>query len=207
MNTPRLRTLQISLLLAITTLQTGCLSVRYDVDRLTDKARIATDTEVAEHFERMDELSATIAGLALTVDPIEAQRVAEVAMNYPLSLASSYKLTQPAITHNMLVNMGARPRGLCVHWTEDLLRRLHELDLTTLDLFWGVAYPTKPMRLEHSSPVVVAKGGAFDSGILLDGWRDSGRLYFNNVPDDKRYAWQRLHNNITDPAPQTAVTP
>ncbi len=207
MNTSIFRTLRVAALVATALVQTACLSVRYDVDRLTDKTRIATDTQVAEHFARIDELRDTIAALAITVDPIEAQRVAEVAINYPLSLASSYKLTQPAITHNMLVNMGARPRGLCIHWTEDLLRRLDELNLSTLDLYWGVAYPTKPMRLEHSSPVVVAKGGAFDGGILLDGWRNSGQLYFDQVTNDKRYAWQRLHNNITDPAPQTSATP
>jgi len=182
----------------------GCVSVRYDIDRLTDASRIYSDAAVAEHFARMDELTDRIAGLAPTVDRAEARKVAEVALTYPMRLAERYRLTQPAITHNMLVNIRAKPRGLCIHWTEDLLRRLEALRLTTLDLYWGVAYPTRPFRLEHSSPVVTATDAPFETGLVLDGWRDSGRLYFTRIPDDKRYAWQRLHNHITDPPPGTA---
>jgi len=44
---------------------------------------------------------------------------------------------------------------------------------------------------------VTAKGRPFDSGILLDGWRDSGRLYYAKVHDDTRYAWE-LYFKATD---------
>lgn len=181
---------------------TGCLSVRYDVDRLTDPQRAGTDTQVAEHFQRVEELSRMIAALGPRVDHREARQVAEVAMAYPMILANDYGLTSPPITHNMLVNMGMRPRGLCTHWAEDMLRRLDELELETLRLYWAVAYPTKPFRLEHSSALVAAREKEFDTGIVLDAWRDSGTLFYSKVTEDERYAWQRLHNYITDPPPE-----
>jgi hypothetical protein len=190
------RAARFAALLAAVAIAQACVPVRYAID----DARAPAD--VAEHRQRQSDLADRIAALGRDVDPAEADAVARIALSYPLELASSYRLTKPAITHNMLVNIGIKPRGLCVHWTEDLLRRLGELDLATLDLYWGVAYPTKPFRLEHSTPVVTARGEPFERGILLDAWRDSGRLYYSPVGDDQRYAWQQLHNPITDYPPE-----
>lgn len=181
----------------------GCVPVRYDIDRLTDPQRVGTDTKVAEHFQRLEELTTMIATLGPRVDYAEARQVAEVALTYPMQLAADYGLTTPPITHNMLVNMGVRPRGLCTHWAEDMLRRLDELELKTLRLYWAVAYPTKPFRLEHSSALVTAQEKEFDTGIVLDAWRNSGELFYSKVSEDDRYNWQRLHNYITDPPPET----
>ncbi|MEM6639338.1 MAG: hypothetical protein AAF610_05495, partial [Pseudomonadota bacterium] len=170
-------------------------------------SRITTDRNTAAHFERTSDLAATIRGLAPTVDPDEARQVAEATMVLALDLANEYQLTKPPIAHNVLVNMGMRPRGLCTHWAEDVLRHLDGLDLATLDLYWAVAYPTRPFRLEHSGALVTARGQPFETGIVLDAWRDSGIVYFGPVTDDTRYAWQRLHNTITDPPPDGAVVP
>jgi hypothetical protein len=191
--------------LLLTLWLSGCVAVRYDLDRLTDPQRVGTDAEVAEHFQRVEELSTMIAALGPLVDHAEARQVAEVALSYPMQLAEDYGLTTPPITHNMLVNMGMRPRGLCTHWAEDMLRRLDELDLKTLRLYWAVAYPTKPFRLEHSSALVAAREKDFNSGIVLDAWRDSGKLFYSKVLEDERYNWQRLHNYITDPPPETSA--
>ena len=173
----------------------ACVPVRYALDEN------APDAFHAAHAQREQALTGHILALGPGVDPAEAAAVAQLALTYPLELASSYRLTKPPITHNMLVNIGLKPRGLCVHWTEDLLRKLAELELRTLDLYWGVAYPTSPFRLEHSTPVVTARGQAFEHGILLDAWRNSGELFFAPVSDDTRYAWQQLHNPITDYPP------
>lgn len=189
------------LLASLACLHTGCVPVRYDVTRITDQTRISADPKVAAYFKKRDELAGQLIALSPQVDPAEARRVADVALTYPMQLASDYRLTRPAITHNLLVNLGAKPRGLCIDWTEDMLRRLNALDLQTLRLYWGVAYPTRAFRLEHSSPVVSALDAPFDSGVLLDAWRYSGDLYFGPVTADKRYAWQRLYNFITDPPP------
>ncbi|MFK8015156.1 MAG: hypothetical protein AB8G17_06915 [Gammaproteobacteria bacterium] len=192
-----------ALWLSLTLLQIGCVGVRYDVERITDQTRISADPDVAAYYARRDALIEQLVALSPTVDRAEAARLADVALTYPMELAQQYRLTKPAITHNLLVNMGAKPRGLCIDWTEDMLRRLHELNLQSLRLYWGVAYPTKAFRLEHSSPVVTAREGVFDSGVLLDAWRNSGELYFGPVTEDQRYAWERLYNFITDPPPGT----
>lgn len=201
MNKHRFQWLRAALIASIALLGSACVNVRYDVERLTDATLVSHDSAAAEHFARREQLTARILALAPDVAQAEAQRLAQVALEYPMRLASDYQLTQPAITHNVLVNLGMRPRGLCIHWTEDMLYELATLNLQTLDLYWGVAYPTNPFRLEHSSPVVTAKGQPFDSGLLLDAWRNSGELYFGPVADDPRYQWERLHNYITDPPP------
>jgi len=107
-------------------------------------------------------------------------------------------MTRPPLLHNVLVNVGLRERGLCWHWTEDLLARLGDLPLDAYDLHWATAHRGEMFR-EHNSVVVTAKGGAFESGIVLDPWRDSGRLYFGPVQGD-RYPWEprfdRLRSTI-----------
>lgn len=182
----------------------GCTSVRYDVARLTDPGLVAVDAGTSAHFARVDALAGEVAALGEDVDPREARALAEAALVHAMRLAADYELTQPAIAHNVLVNLGVKPRGLCIHWTEDLLVELAALDLRTLDLYWGVAYPTRMFRLEHSSVVVTARGEPFETGLLLDGWRHSGALHFVPVARDERYAWQRLYNLITDPPPAAA---
>lgn len=195
------------LITALLLLAAGCVPVRYDLERMQDPTLVSTDAQVAAHFERVAELGQMIEALSPEVDPTEARLVAETATMLPLELAGTYRLTSPPITHNVLVNMGLRPRGLCTHFAEDLLRRLDALELNTLDLYWAVAFPTRPFRLEHSAALVTARGRRFEDGIVLDGWRDSGELYFAPVTEDNRYAWQRLYNNITDPPPTDRTDP
>ena len=193
----------IAVVIALLPVLSACVPVSYRVDELTDASRTLSEADAAEHFDRLETLTELLRALGPDVDPGEAAMLAEVALVYPMELADRYRLTQPAITHNFLVNVGLKARGLCVHWTEDLLVRLKSLDLQTMELYWGVANPERPWRLQHSTPVVTARGAPFESGVLLDGWRDSGRLFFARVPDDERYAWQ-LHFNASDrPIPAT----
>jgi hypothetical protein len=42
--------------------------------------------------------------------------------------------------------------------------------------------------------VVTAKGKDFFEGIVLDPWRDSGRLYWISVKEDK-YHWEKRENH------------
>lgn len=193
------------LIILVLALGTGCVPVRYDLDTLTDATLVDSDPAVAAHFERVRELAGMLQALGPNVDSAEAELVARTAVTLPLELADTYGLTAPPITHNILVNMGFRPRGLCTHFAEDMLRRLDALELKTLDLYWAVAFPTRPFRLEHSSALVTAHGRPFEEGIVLDAWRDSGALFFAPVTQDERYAWERLYNTITDPPPAGAV--
>jgi hypothetical protein len=83
--------------------------------------------------------------------------------------------------------MGFKDRGLCYHWTEDLLKRLRSLNLKTYRLYWAVAHRGSELR-EHNSVVITARGQAFEDGIILDPWRRSGDLYWAKVRAD-HYPW------------------
>ena len=128
-----------------------------------------------------------LAALGPTVSQDEAQRAAACAYDSAQQLAREYRVVGPPLFHNFLVNLGLRKRGLCYHWAEDLAARPQSLKLTTLDLHWGIARAGS-LR-EHNSVIVTAKGQPFEEGIVLDGWRHSGRLYWAPVTSD-RYPWQ-----------------
>lgn len=179
----------------------ACISVDYPVEAV-EQARlgelVSTDPEVVEHLQKISELEQMLLGLGPNVDPLEAANIAGSTVEYALELAEDYKLTTQPVLHNIYVNYGLRPRGLCIHFAEDILRMLLAKNLRTFDVYWGVAYPTRPLRLEHSSAVVTAKGQAFETGIVLDGWRDSGKLFFSPVKDDKRYNWELFDDKVTE---------
>jgi hypothetical protein len=123
----------------------------------------------------------------------EARQVAQTAILYSSFLAEEYDLVRPAVFHNVLVRTGFKNRGLCHHWTEDLMKQLERLELKTYQLYWGVAHRGSELR-EHNSVVVAAKGQNFEKGIVLDPWRHSGELYWIRVKDD-RYPWKERPRN------------
>ncbi len=69
------------------------------------------------------------------------------------------------------------------------MRELQALRLTTLELHWAEARPGT-LR-EHNCVVVTARGQPFAQGIVLDGWRNSGRLFWSPVVLDHHYPWRK----------------
>lgn len=119
-------------------------------------------------------------------DP-ESDRLARTVLARTAELAQAYQVRKPALWHNLLVNMGLRERGLCCHWTQDLLETIRGLHLEKYRAAWGVSrYGT---WREHNSVVIVAAGEPFVSGLLLDPWRNAGDLYWAPVAMDV-YPWQ-----------------
>ena len=135
-------------------------------------------------------LQGSLKGLGKDTDAAEAGRVAETAVTYSRRLAEDYRVSTPARWHNLLIQMGFRDRGLCYHWTEDLLKRLQALGLTTYELHWGVAHKGSELR-EHNSVVITALRQPFEEGLVLDPWRNSGDLYWAVVATDS-YPWVPL---------------
>jgi len=123
-------------------------------------------------------------------DEAEARRTAETALKASAFLAREYRLVRPPILHNLFVQMGLRDRGLCYHWTEDLMSYLDALQLRSFQLRWGVAHQGSDLR-EHNTVVITAHGQPFETGLVLDPWRHSGNLYWVIVKDDK-YPWKEL---------------
>ena len=138
----------------------------------------------------VDALRHALAALGPGTDKAEAGMVAETAVTYSSRLAEEYRVVPPARLHNLLIQVGIKDRGLCYHWTEDLMKRLQALNLRTYQLHWGVAHKGSDLR-EHNSVVITANGQPFEAGLLLDPWRNSGDLYWA-VVDTDRYPWEEL---------------
>lgn len=138
---------------------------------------------------KIESLKRDILALGSGIDPAEAQRVAEVAVREPLVWAKEWDVVDPPLIHNMKVNHGLKPRGLCKDWADDLQRAMWRLDLQTIDLHRAIAN-SRNISLEHSVLIVSAKGASFEQGIVLDPWRQGmGRLWWSKTLEDPRYHW------------------
>jgi hypothetical protein len=135
------------------------------------------------------QLRTKLAMLSPTVRVDEAERLAMCAYKTSRRLAREYRVVFPPALNNVLINTGGRKRGLCYHWTEDLLHQLDALKLETLELHWGEAFART--FSENNGVVVTAKGQPFRQGIVLDAWRYQGRLYWGPVrKDPEGYPWK-----------------
>ncbi|WP_425102117.1 hypothetical protein [Tropicibacter sp. S64] len=139
--------------------------------------------------QRMADLTAMIAALGPDVDPGEAARVARIALTEPPQWAVQWGMTDPPIVHNMKVNSGLRPRGLCKEWADDLEARMRSEAFRTLDWHRAIANHDS-ILIEHSTLIVSARGAGMKDGIVLDPWRlGMGRLFYVRVPEDPKYRW------------------
>lgn len=120
----------------------------------------------------------------------EAERLAHTALDATAALGARYRPLRPPLAGNLAFYLGLRDRALCCHWVEDLLRALTRVDVEGFELHWGVAHFGNRLR-EHSAVLVVPRDGALEDGLVLDAWRQSGRLYWSRVDRDP-YPWQ-LH--------------
>lgn len=131
-----------------------------------------------------------LVALAPDVDPGEAELVSVTAHTTSRSLAREYRVVWCAGVQNILINTGRRQRGFCGHYTRDIGERLKELKVKTLVLHWGAAFAGT--MDENNGLVVTAINQPFENGILMDGWRNGGRLFWCALKEDSAYDL-RLH--------------
>jgi hypothetical protein len=131
-----------------------------------------------------------LVALAPDVDPGEAELVSVTAHTTSRSLAREYRVVWCAGVQNILINTGRRQRGFCGHYTRDIGERLRELKVKTLMLHWGAAFAGT--MDENNGLVVTAINQPFENGILMDGWRNGGRLFWCALKEDSAYDL-RLH--------------
>jgi cell division protein FtsB len=183
-------TLNYRVLLLIVVFLNACVS-SHQMDQGSSANARAQDHRASQAYhEKLESLKDDLAALNQQANILEAQLVAETAITYSDQLAEEYQLVRPAVLHNVLIRVGLKDRGLCYHWTEDLLKQLQSLDLRTYQFHWGVAHRGSELR-EHNSVVITARGQAFEKGMVLDPWRNSGDLYWALIKSD-RYPWQEL---------------
>lgn len=150
-----------------------------------EDALIATDPQRAAAL-KIAHLTQDLNALLAAPHP-EAQRLARVAVRQTRALKRRYRVTTGAVVHNMLIHWGVKARGLCCHWTYDLLRALAAQQPQAFDLHWAVHHANQ--ATEHSAVVITRKRSPLNTGIVLDGWRNAGRLFWAPVDADPDYRW------------------
>ena len=143
------------------------------------------------------DLAKALASLARDVDPAEAQALSEKAHTTARRLKREYRVVLNPEFTVFLYNIGKRKRGWCGHWAQDIGAELKELKCKTLVLHWGEAYPGTTS--ENNCLVVTARNQPFQDGIILDGWRRAGRLFWCPVIKDDEYEVEQHygHSGIT----------
>jgi hypothetical protein len=178
-------------LFTITLSVTACLTpVRYEGVSLpqTNALTQVTQTDEATHAS-ITALTQALCQLSPTIKTEEAAILAQEAHNYPMHLANIWQISSPPLLHNLMRNSGKREYGLCIDWTYAMRQRMRGLELNSFDWHWGIANQGSEWR-EHSTLVVTAKNAPFTQGIILDPWRNSGRLFWSAVNNDTKYNWQ-----------------
>ncbi len=120
-----------------------------------------------------------------TVDPQEAELLSDTAHRTSRELAREYGVTGDPAVHNYLIHIGVKKRGICADYTHDIGARLREMRFKTLVLHWGTAWEKESD--ENNALIVTARNQSFYDGIVLDGWRRAGRLFWCHVRDDAEY--------------------
>src|SRR3989454_3323669 len=143
------------------------------------------------------DLSKALTALSPDVDPAEAQSLSVTAHTKARSLKREYRVVLNPEFTVFLYNIGMRKRGWCGHWAQDIGAELKELKCKTLVLHWGEAYPNTTS--ENNALVVTARNQRFEDGIILDGWRRAGRLFWCQVKKDDEYEAEQHygHSGIT----------
>ncbi|MFK7815862.1 MAG: hypothetical protein AB8B92_05955 [Gammaproteobacteria bacterium] len=136
-----------------------------------------------------EKLTMAIYSLSNEISLTEATNTSHLLFNVTTNLAVEYNMESPALFHNMLVNTGARDRGLCCHWAEDLHLKLRMLNANSLKFDWLVSRLGSKLR-EHNTVVIYAADSNWSEGLVYDPWRKAGKPYWINVSDDK-YPWLR----------------
>jgi hypothetical protein len=151
----------------------------------------------AKDERSIKDLAKALAGLSSDVDPAEAEKISLIAHTTARQLARDYHVVLNPEFQAFLVNVGARKRGWCGHWAQDIGTRLKELKPRTLVIHWGVAYDHTSS--ENNCLVITARNQPFEDGIILDGWRRAGRLFWCKVKKDDEYEVEQHygHSGIT----------
>lgn len=157
---------------------TGC-SVKYKNEYSSEKKLLN---------EQMKILSSLIVSTSSKIDENEAKTLAYEAINYSKKLANDYEIVSPALFHNSLINLGLKKKGYCYHYANDLKSYLHSKKFKSFKIIKVVS--NKGKYFEHTSLMITRDDISFKNGIILDAWRNSGKLYFSKVKDDKKYKWE-----------------
>jgi hypothetical protein len=151
-------------------------------------AACATAPESAsQKASRVTDLTYALQQLSPHVQPQEAQRFAEVAVNTAAQLREQYDVSLTPWLHNVEVYWGSKQRGYCYQYAKDLYAALIKVPAPNLQLHFIRAHDGE--AFEHNALTVTLKGEPWNNGLVLDAWREAGVLVFVPVKDDT-YPWK-----------------
>ncbi len=117
----------------------------------------------------------------------ESELMATTIMNEAPVLKKKFSMIRPAPLHNAFVNMKMKEEGFCWQWARGFLHALRKLPLQYFEPVWVTAHEAKINK--HNALSIVVRGHSFEEGLVIDGWRDSGDVYWGLVKEDK-YPWK-----------------
>ena len=137
---------------------------------------------------KRDELSHLLVSLDRDIPPSEAVQLSKDIFYKTQQLTKEFEMTSPPQLHNFLVTVGIREKGLCYHWSDALYLYLSEKNYNAFE-FHLMGTNIGEYFYEHNALVVVSKGRNTQEGVIIDPWRNSGKLYFSKIEDDPEYIW------------------
>ena len=141
-----------------------------------------------ERETRVHQLTKILLAQSSKISRVEAEDVAKRSVFFAEDLSRQYKLVSPPLWHNTLVNVGLKKRGLCYEWANDMWTYLHRKVYKSLKIYYiGANIGT---YFEHNALSISAKGEDLNHSVIIDAWRDSGRLFFIELKKDKKYEWR-----------------
>ena len=143
---------------------------------------------VEEKFQKVHALTQMLLATSKNIDKNEAEDLAKSSVFYAQKLSKVYKLISPPLWQNTLVNLGLKKRGLCYEWANDLWVYLKAKNYKSLKLYYVGADVGN--YFEHNALSVSAKSEDINNSIVLDAWRNSGKLFFIEIYNDKKYKWK-----------------
>ena len=139
--------------------------------------------------DKIDKLSLLLQSLDKDISQKQSKKLSKDIFQKTAQLTKAFKLTSPPLWHNTLVGVGLKKKGLCYHWSDALYSYLLSKNYTSFE-FHLVGANIGKYFSEHNALVVVSKKCSIKEGIIVDPWRNSGKLYFSKVNKDKKYQWK-----------------
>lgn len=165
----------------------GC-SVKYEGISLDENDNIVVEKFDSDAKDNIDKLTNMILSISSKITYNEAYEIAYKSTYYAMYLANKYDIVKPPMLQNFLVNENVREYGLCYHWANDMIVYLKKSRYPNIDIYKAVA--NNGQYFEHNAIVITARNDDFQNGIILDAWRNSGKLFYSYVRDDKSYDWK-----------------
>ncbi|RXJ89057.1 hypothetical protein CRV01_10590 [Arcobacter sp. CECT 8983] len=122
------------------------------------------------------------------IDKQEAEEFSKSIILYSSFLAESYGVNTHPLIHNTLINLNLKEKGLCYHYANDLLKYINYKDFKSFKFKKIVS--NRNNYFEHTALILTRKDISFRNSIVLDAWRNAGKLYFSKVKNDKQYKWE-----------------